>query len=230
MSARPVQMNSFFEKDGRITGGFRASAWRANLRPGWTWIFAALPLCAAEGQEALLNAISLDNTIAAQSNVPSAPTPDRPHLGPVQLNLGAYAGLAYNDNINGSQYNAQADEISQTGASLGFDWPATDHSDVQLGTGIGYLHYFKYTSNNGLEINPDSALTYALSLNDVIFTFYDQFSFTRQVTTEAALANESTQPVFNNTAGVRTSGIPANGHCRRAMVTIPPCRTARTIT
>ena len=86
---------------------------------------------------------------------------------------------------------------------MGFDWPATDHSDLQFGTGIGYVNYLRNTRNSGLEISPDSALTYALSLDDVILTLYDQFSYTRQVTTEAALANVATRPQLNNTAGLR---------------------------
>ena len=166
-----------------------------------------LPLFAAKGQQALLGALSLNNTIAAQSNQATL-QPDRPHLGPVQLTLGAYASVAYDDNINEAQNNPEADYITRGGANLGFDWPATDYSDLQFGTGIGYVHYHRYTSNNGLEISPNSALTYALTLDEVTFTFFDQFSYTREVTTEAALANVTTQPLLNNTLGVRVGWEP----------------------
>ena len=53
---------------------------------------------------------------AAQSN-PTALQPDRPHLGPVQLNLGVYGGVSYDDNINESQNNAESDIISRAGAN-----------------------------------------------------------------------------------------------------------------
>src|SRR5271166_3892373 len=159
MSARPVPMNSLLKKTGP-----------ALLRSSLLFLSVAFPLCRAKGQEALYNAISLDASIASQSSV-MALQPERPHLGPVQLALGSYFGITYEDNAYNSQYNIQSDEILQTGINLGLDWPATVRSDLQLGTGIGYLHYVKNTSNGGLEITPDSALTYALTLDDVIFTF-----------------------------------------------------------
>ncbi|MGO8763551.1 MAG: hypothetical protein ACLQSR_00265 [Limisphaerales bacterium] len=168
---------------------------------------AAFPLCLAKGQEALLSETSLENAIAAQSN-PTFVPPDRPHLGPVQLTLGAYAGVAYDDNVNESQTDVESDVISRGGVNLGFNWPATDHSQLQFGTSVGYLHYLKETANNGLEITPDSALTYALSVDDVIFTFYDQFSYSRQVKTEPALANVATLPQFANTIGAQAEWDP----------------------
>ncbi len=128
--------------------------------------------------------------------------------GPVQLTLGAYAGVAYDDNVNESQTDVESDVISRGGVNLGFNWPATDHSQLQFGTSVGYLHYLKETANNGLEITPDSALTYALSVDDVIFTFYDQFSYSRQVKTEPALANVATLPQFANTIGAQAEWDP----------------------
>ncbi len=198
----------FSAKRGTDGGRLRAFARPARWRWGLVLFSLLPPLFTAEGQEALLNAVSLDNLLAAQSNASATPPTDRPHLGPVQLALGVYAGVSYDDNINGSQTGAQSDVITREGTSLGFNWPATDRSAVQLGTSVGYLHYLKNTANNGLEITPNSALTYALSVDDVIFTFYDQFSYSRQVRTEAALANVATLPQFGNTAGARTEWDP----------------------
>ncbi len=202
MRARPWQMNSLSGRDRTGERRVKLFASPTKRRLGFLSVSVMLPLLAAKGQEALYSAVSLDRTIAAQS-APTALPPDRPHLGPVQLTLGVYGGVTYSDNINAAQNNPESDEILRGGANLGFDWPATDHSDLQLGTGIGYVHYLTYTANNGLEVNPDSALTYAVSLDDVVLTFYDQFSYTRQVTTEAALANVTTQPLLANTIGVR---------------------------
>jgi hypothetical protein len=207
MSAMPFKINSLFEKDRLVAGRLKTSAWLAKLRLSLLCISVVFTLCTAEGQEALYNAISLESSIAVETNV-MALQPDRPHLGPVQLALGAYIGMTCDDNINESQSDPQSDVISRAGANLGFDWPATDHSELQFGTGIGYVHYLKNTANNGLEINPDSALTYALSLDDVILTFYDQISYSRQVTTEGALANVATLPQFDNTAGVKVEWDP----------------------
>jgi len=174
---------------------------------GWLSVSLLFPLAAARGQDALYNALSFDNATAAQANQ-FALQPDQPHLGPVQLALGVYANAGYDDNINQAQTGAQSDVILRGGANLGFTWPATDRSALQFGTGIGYVHYLKYKSNNGLEISPDSVLSYAVSVKDATFSAFDQFSVTRQVTTEAALANQATLPRFENSVGVRSEWDP----------------------
>ncbi len=155
----------------------------------------------AKGQDALFNAVSIQGTINSQSSA-FVPTPDQPHIGPIQYSLAAFTGLTYSDNINGAQTNAESDVLSQTGINLALEWPATEHSDLRLSTGLGYFHYFRYTANSGLTVTPGSALTYALSWNDASLTFYNQTAYTRQVTTEAALANVAALPQFGNTAGL----------------------------
>jgi hypothetical protein len=184
------------------------------VRPtGCSWrlisVCVSLPLFAARGQEALYNAVSLDQTITGQANT-VVTQPDQPHLGPVQLSLGAYAGVSYNDNINGSANQPESDVILQPGVNVGFNWPATDRSNLQFATGLGYVHYVTYTANNGLVVTPGSALTYGLSWNDVVITLYDQLSYTRQVTSEAALANVAVLPEFDNVVGARVAWNP--GH------------------
>jgi hypothetical protein len=155
----------------------------------------------AKGQEALFNAISVQNNIGNASSA-FVPAPDQPHLGPVRYNVGVYTGLTFTDNVNNSQTNTESDVISQTGINLGLQWPATENSNLQLNTGIGYLHYFKYASNNGLVVTPDSILNYALTWDEASLNFYDQLTYTRQVYTEPALANVATLPQLGNTAGV----------------------------
>jgi hypothetical protein len=155
----------------------------------------------AKGQDALFNAISVQGAINNASST-FVPAPDQPHLGPVRYDLGAYTSLTYSDNINGAQTNAESDVISQTGINVELEWPATEHSDLIVNTSIGYLHYFKYAGNNGLEVSPNSVLNYSLSWNDASLNFYDQSTYSRQVTTEAALANEVTVPQFGNTSGL----------------------------
>jgi hypothetical protein len=176
----------------------------ARWRPAWLcFVYFTLLRLNTHGQEALTSVISLDESIAAK-----AAQPPVPHLGPVQYGLGTYAGVTYDDNVNGSQSNPQSDLILRAGLNLNFDWQATDHSELQFGTSIGYLDYQKYTGNNGLEISPDSALTYAISIDEVILTLFDQVSYSRQVRTEAALANIIALPQFNNNAGVQAEWDP----------------------
>jgi hypothetical protein len=161
---------------------------------------------AARGQDALFSSVALNQTIASQAA--RTPPPDQPHLGPVQFGVGAYAGTSYNDNINGAEINPEADVISQAGLNLNFSWQATDNSALQFGSSVGYLDYLKYTANSGLEISPNSALTYAVSLDEVVVTMFDQFSFSREVQTEPALANITSLPQYNNNIGLQTEWTP----------------------
>ena len=165
----------------------------------WVLFFLSPGVFMAKGQEALFNAIGVQGAINNQSQA-FLPAPE--HLGPVLYTLGAYTSLTYSDNISGSQTNIESDFISQTGVNLGLQWAATEHSNLQLNTGIGYLHYFKFVGNSGLTVMPGSTLNYALTWDDASLTFYNQTAYTRQVTTEAALANVATLPQFGNTSGV----------------------------
>jgi hypothetical protein len=145
----------------------------------------------------------LDTQINAAASVkPKAPSKGF-QIGPVQIALAADVGTTYDDNINNTQLDRQSDFVSQIGSDIGLDWPVTDHSELNLGGRVSYLHYNRFTGNNGLEISPDSALTYAISLEEVTLTLYDQLTYSRQVTTEASLANQATLPRLDNVAGLR---------------------------
>lgn len=128
----------------------------------------------------------------------------------MQFDVGGYAGVSYDDNINGSQFAQESDIISRLGFNVSLDWQATANSQLQLGTGIGYLDYQTYTGNSGLEVSPNSALTYAVSLDDVVLTLFDQLSYSREVRTQAALANVTTLPQLDNNVGARVEWDP--GH------------------
>lgn len=158
----------------------------------------------------MLSAASLDSAISAASTetTAAATRPTGFQMGAAHVALGAYATVNYDDNINGSQYTPETDLITQAGANLGFDWPVTDHSDLNFGSGIGYIYYARYINDNGLEINPNSALTYAISLDDVTLTFYDQMSYSREVTSQASLANVAVLPRFDNVVGIRSEWAP----------------------
>jgi hypothetical protein len=170
------------------------------------WLWPLVSLLSAHAQDALFN--------AAPPPAPSTATPflppDSPHLGPVQFSLAANAGTTYDDDVNNSEINREADFISTAGINLGFFWPATDLSALQFGADISYIKYQQYTGNNGLNVAPNSALTYNLKLADVTLSLFDQLSYTRRVNTEAALANIASLPQINNNAGLSSEWDP--GH------------------
>lgn len=170
-------------------------------------IFAAIPL-AAQGQDALFSALSLDKSVSMATNSAVDLTRPGPYVGPVQVNANVFVGASYNDNINASQTAPQADVILTAGTTLGFVWPATDQSQITFGSGISYNNYVRRTQNSGLQITPDSALTYSVTIDDWRLTAFDQLSYLREVVTEGALANLSTLPRLENTAGLRAEWDP----------------------
>lgn len=141
-------------------------AWFRTRRFGWVAVLSLLAPGAGRGQEALRSAMELDQTIAAYTNGPVALTPNIHHWGPVPFTVGAYAGTTYDDNINEAQDNPESDIVLSAGVNLGASWAPTGQSQLQLGTGIGYIRYLKNTQNSGLSVTPDSAVTYAVVLKE----------------------------------------------------------------
>jgi hypothetical protein len=159
-------------------------------------------------QEALRSSLSYDRAVEVNQNPAVNLEPDRPHLGPVQLSLGGYAEADFQDNITYVQTDPLADEILHTGVNVGFYWPVTLQSDLSLNTSIGYAHYLKYSQYDYLEIGPNSALSWNVLFEDGSLTFFDQFTYSQQVVSQAALSGVATFPIFENTAGVRVNWLP----------------------
>jgi len=162
----------------------------------------------ATAQEALRSSLAYDQAVPPRQNEVVNPEPDQPHLGPAQLTLGAYTSVDYMDNVFYTQSNPQSDFILHAGVTTGIFWPLTTLSDITLNTGIGYAHYLKSSQNDYVEVTPNSVLNWNISLDDVVFTFYDQFSYTESVVTQPALVGTATFPIFDNTAGARVNWTP----------------------
>jgi hypothetical protein len=175
---------------------------------GLVWLWGSfLAAAGVRGQDALFSSAALDQFTTANNTILSV----QPHLGPVQLASGLYGGITYNDDINSSESHPESDEISRFGTSFSLSWAPTGNSQLQLGTSIGYVDYQKYSANSGFDVSPNSALTYAITLNDATFTVFDQFSYTREVQNQAAVANVVTLPQLGNDIGLRTEWDP--GQC-----------------
>jgi hypothetical protein len=173
----------------------------------WLW-----PGLTAHAQQALLSALSLDSIVQAQqtNNAPVPRQPDLPHLGPVQLSLGAYSSLALDDNINLSQNSPQSDAIVGTGANIGFSWLATGLTQLNFSSQVGYDFYLRHPEDDYVQIAPGSALTWNFVIDDWVLTFFDQFNYTRNVISVAAVSNVSGIPIIDNTIGLRAQWQP--GH------------------
>lgn len=161
-----------------------------------------------QAQDALRQALALDPALTPKENSVATLAPEQPHLGPVRFNLSAYCSAGYNDNISESEFNRLSDVTLRPGLNVALFWPATERSELRFGTDISYVHYLTQSQYSGLEISPDSAISYAVSFADARLNFYDQFNYWRQVTTESSLANVAVLPRLDNTIGARLSWEP----------------------
>jgi hypothetical protein len=170
-----------------------------------------LPTLAVYAQQALFSALSLDSVLQTQqTNAPVVEHPDVPHLGPVQLSLGAYSSITLDNDINLSQTSPESDVIFGTGVSLGCSWLATGLSQLNFSSQVGYISYLAHPTDDYFQISPGSALAWNFLIDDWDLTFFDQFSYTRSVLSVASVSNVSGIPIVNNTIGLRAQWQP--GH------------------
>jgi hypothetical protein len=154
------------------------------------------------GQDAYLSALSLNSAInpAPEGSAFFRPLAVR-HLGPVDFGLGAALGAGYNDNVNESSLAQQTDTFVQGSVDVYFSWTATARSKLNLGADVGYNYYFNHTEVGGLSVQPNSVLDYTIDIPDGTLDLFDQFNYTRQVTSEGALANLADLARFENNVG-----------------------------
>ncbi len=172
-------------------------------RAGLLLALGLLPAFASRAQEALISERYADEAINSQTNTAVAPQPDGLRAGPVLLNVGTYLGVTFDDNINTSQNDPESDTSIHAGVNLGFLWPATPSSQLQLSSEFGYVTYLAHTRNDSIEIAPNSALTWGMSFDDGSVTLYDQFSYSEEVVTVPSVAGLDSLPRLDNTIGVR---------------------------
>ena len=158
-------------------------------------------------QEALRSALSVDQVLQTSQAAVELP-PDQPHLGPVQVSFGLYAGVELNDNVNTSENNPQSDILLRGGINTGFYWPATEQSEVRVNAGLGYVHYLNHPNYDYFQLSPNSALDWRIGLENGNIDFFDQFSYSQEVVTESALAGDARFPRFDNTVGTRIEWSP----------------------
>jgi len=177
----------------------------------WIGIISCLSLYSGTrvyAQDALRSALSIQPSTQPSQVEPVNLQPDRPHLGPVQLALGAYTGMEFNDNINASEFDPRSDLLVRAGLNLGFFWPVTTGSQLNFSSSIGYVHYLRNSRYDHLEVAPSSALNWVVGFDGGSVSFFDQFSYSQQVLSESSLSGLATFPRFDNTIGTRVDWLP----------------------
>jgi hypothetical protein len=198
-----VECQSKKRRGGRGPARRRA----ALLCPALLWLAAG---GRASAQDALRNALAVDTLASQQQSAPAQFAPPEHHLGPVQFTLGASTSVGYNDNINSSQTGRESDIAVSAAGNLGGSWQATERSALQFGAILGYNSYIDHPGYGGLFVSPTSALTYAIDLTEGSLMFYENYYYTREVSSQAALTGLAVLPRSDNTVGTRATWLPAD--------------------
>ncbi len=152
-------------------------------------------------QEALRMSTAADQTAELEKKT-SVPDYYNLSLGPVKLRFQGEMGVAFNDNVNYSDVNRQADIILSPGVNVRALWPATQENTLQFSTGIGYEDYLKTTSLSHLYVTPDSALVYKMYVSDFVINFHDRFSLIEDVAQTPTISGTGEFGQLENAAGV----------------------------
>lgn len=130
-------------------------------------------------------------------------------LGPVNVGLGLYTGLEYNDNITRAKTNKVSDVIGTFLVNINANYRVTQNNVLSISTAVGFDHYFNhpelapYGSGNAvLNVLPGSTLAFDIKAGPVYFTIYDRISVRPAVNNAFALNAQSIFGVFQNDAGV----------------------------
>ncbi len=158
-------------------------------------------------QEALRTAVSADR--ALQAPAPQSARGDGGlYWGPVQFSAGASLSLEYDDNIRAGSVGPEGrirDFIIRPRADVSALWPVTETSSLTFGLGVGYAFYADHSEYDYLEISPLSALSYSVTIEDLVLTVYDQVSYTGDVLDQPEITGQARYPRLENTSGVRAT-------------------------
>jgi hypothetical protein len=130
-------------------------------------------------------------------------------VGPINIGFGLYQGFEYNDNINRSGTDPQADTISTTLVNIDANYQITQNNRLSLTTAIGFDHYFDNPDlapygNDGFVLNvlPGSTLAFDIKAGPVFITVYNRTSVRPAAQNDFALSRNQVFGVMQNDTGV----------------------------
>ena len=112
----------------------------------------------------------------------------------------------FNDNINLSQNNPEADISIGPTIGVGFLWPISKVNVLQFDVGVGYRWYLNHPAVSSINVIPTSRLDHNIFLQSVRINVHDYFSATSDPVTLGALSGGKVNVTdfhrFHNTAGL----------------------------
>lgn len=146
---------------------------------------------------------TLNGDRQAQANQPQMSQLNDYNLktGPINLRFQAALKTEFNDNVNYTETNRQADFIFRPAANVRAFWPITEDNSLFFRTGIGYSVYAKNSGLDQLYLNPDSNLSFQMYVGDVALNFHDRVSLIQELTQAPTVSGTGNFMEINNIVG-----------------------------
>ena len=188
-----------FAPSARCLGGLPRYAW---LTP----CLAALMLLAtrlATAQEALRSSLAGDAAAEAR-NLQLQSQPYTFKAGDFKLLVTPSLELDWNDNINLSRDNTEADFILIPSIALNASYPISTYNLLNLSVAFGYDKYIEHDKLSRWYLGSGSELSFDVYVKDFWINFHDRFQYSQDAAQEAAVAGSGSGSygTFQNTAGL----------------------------
>jgi hypothetical protein len=110
--------------------------------------------------------------------------------------------LDWNDNINLSRDNTEADFILRPLVALNASYPIGTYNLLNLSVAFGYDKYINHDEFSQWRLDSGSALSFDVYVKDFWINFHDRFQYSQDPAQEAAVAGTGRYGTFQNTAGL----------------------------
>ncbi len=161
-------------------------------------LLAARP---AAAQEALRTSLAGDEAAEAR-HLQLQSLPDTVKAGDFRLLVTPSLELNWNDNINLTKDNPEADFILRPLVALNASYPFSTYNLLNLSVAVGYDKYIEHDEYSQWRLDSGSELSFDVYVKDFWINFHDQFQYTQDPAQEAAVAGTGSYGTFENTAGL----------------------------
>ena len=199
LSNQPQANRRLFAPSARCPGGLPRYAW---LTP---WLAALMLLAArpATAQEALRSSLAGDAAAEAR-NLQLQSLLYTVKWGDFKLLVTPSLELDWNDNINLSKDNTEADFILRPLVALNASYPIGAYNLLNLSVAFGYDEYLIHNGYSQWRLDSGSELSFDVYVKDFWINFHDRPQYSQDPAQVAAVAGtgSGSYGTFQNTAGL----------------------------
>ena len=151
--------------------------------------------------------LSLQNDSAAETRQRQL-VKDQPYTvrwGEMNVLAGFSMAGGWNDNVNLSHSDPQADFFILPLGNLNLFWPVTEVNALTFSIGVGYEKFFRHEEYDQLWVMPGSLLGWDVVIKDFKINVHDFVSFEQDPTSAGAVSGLGRFGSLDNTAGLVAS-------------------------